>query len=154
MLKTSVRMTYRDTGWKRFRAMVEKARGQHTITLGIHGDAGGHDSGMSVVEIAMLHEFGSGHIPQRSFVRAWVEDNREKIDRAFAAMGKQLTKRPAEQLLEQLGSLFKASMQARISAGIAPELAKSTSDRKGSTTPLIDTGVLKASINYKVEAAS
>jgi hypothetical protein len=126
----------------------------NAITLGIHGDAGDHEGGLSLVELATIHEFGDGHSPQRSFVRAWAEINHDKIVRAFTAAGREVgrARRTPNQVLDSLGSLFKASMQARISEGIEPPNAESTIQRKGdSSTPLVDKAILKAGIDYKIE---
>ncbi len=110
--------------------------------------------GMTVLDLATIHEFGApaSHIPQRSFVRAYVDENREQI-RAWqrglltTIFAGRIT---AQQALNQLGAKVAAGIQTRIAAGIAPPNAQSTIDRKGSSTPLIDTGQLRSSVTWAV----
>lgn len=109
---------------------------------------------MTVLMVATIHEFGApaAGIPQRSFVRAYVDEHRDQI-RAWQR--EILTpvfagKVTATQALNRLGAKISGGIQARISAGIPPALAQETVDRKGSSTPLIDTGQLRASITWVV----
>lgn len=53
--------------------------------------------------------------------------------------------------LERVGLWAQGSIQQRISDGIPPPNAESTIRRKGSSTPLIDTGQLRTSIKYRVK---
>ena len=52
--------------------------------------------------------------------------------------------------LELIGLFVKGLIQGRMSAGIPPPLKASTIARKGSSKPLINTGQLRASIDYEV----
>lgn len=139
----------KDYGYKAFKKRVTDPR-PIALTVGVHADADGDYEGVSVLEIANFHEFGIGN-PQRSFIRAWVEENRDEIDRAVNHMAELVTlgKIDRAAAVDQLGTLFVASIQKRISAGIDPPNEQSTIDRKGSSTPLIDTNQLRASIDYK-----
>jgi hypothetical protein len=60
-------------------------------------------------------------------------------------------KRTSDQVLEILGQRAVGQIQERIASGIAPANAPSTVAKKGSSTPLIDTGVLRSSITYQVK---
>ena len=153
MIKPTIKVYKRDRGWRKLRKTIAKIKGKKMLTLGIHGSAGEHESGKSLVEIAALHEFGLGDAPQRSFVRAWVSQNRDKIKRAFVTAGKQIAtgKLSSQAALNQLGALFQASMQAFIAAGVEPPNAESTIARKKSSTPLIHTGALRAAIDYELD---
>lgn len=120
----------------------------------------GDDEGDSTTlgEIALIHEFGTDQIPQRSFIRSTFHEKRKEW-RAFAkqqielAMKGQLTEK---QVLERLGLRIQADIKNRIVAGIGPPLSPITIQLrlqkrgKASTTPLIDTGQLLNSINYEV----
>lgn len=127
------------------------------ITVGLHGDegAGSHDekSGLSTAEIGEAHEFGLG-VPQRSFIRAWFDENQSEIERV---LNSQITKALSEGHdldwgLERVALWAQADMQKRIVDGIKPDNHPMTIARKGSSTPLIDTGVLKASLLAYVNA--
>lgn len=138
-------ITDRDRGAKK----IEKAiadLGQLAITVGVHSEAGGEN-----VQNAERHEFGLG-VPQRSFIGAYADANQQDV---VARMGKAaaagLVSGNPRQNLEALALKCAGEVQASIAAGIAPPNAPSTIAKKGSSTPLIDTGQLRSSITGKVE---
>jgi len=109
----------------------------------------------SLLEIAIIHEFGGGHVPARSFIRATIDEKRAEIqtEQLRAARAVLAGKVTADVALQRLGAFVVGLIQARIVAGIAPALAPSTMRRKGGkTTPLILTGQLRSSITYAVGA--
>jgi|WetSurMetagenome_2_1015567.scaffolds.fasta_scaffold23242_5 hypothetical protein len=111
-------------------------------------------SGTTVEEVATAHEFGvEGLIPERSFIRGWYDENRDKNLEAFRRLLAKVLRGELTyaQMWNQLGLWMVGKIQNRIVAGIEPALNQSTIDRKGSSTPLIDTGQLKASITYEIE---
>jgi len=128
------------------------AMGSPKVSVGIHEEDGAHDhGGMTVVDLASIHEFGLG-VPERSFIRAWFDENE---DRAKEAMRRLLVsvlegKNKPEQAVEKFALWVVGEMQARIARGIAPALAESTIASKGSSVPLIDTGQLRSSISYEI----
>ena len=144
----------RDKGYKALiRRVGRMSRRSAVLTVGIHDDAGAHPLGLSVAAIASFHEFGMGNNPERSFLRSWFDEKKGELQ-------KQMTKSEVavykgritqEQALERLGLRFAAEVQAKIVGGIPPANEPATIERKGSSTPLIDTGHLKASIKHKVE---
>lgn len=122
------------------------------VTVGIHSDRGadGHGKGVTVADIASWAEFGLGQ-PERSWLRGWVEEQENDIEKAIRALGVAVVEGPldAEEAIEQLGQLLKGKIQERIANGIAPPNAASTIARKGSSKPLIDSGQFRSSIDYK-----
>ena len=144
-----------DKGFARIVGAIKNATQQATVTVGIHQDDGDKSHGLfTVAQIAAVHEYGSedGKIPQRSFIRDThdlnLQANLERLKRLeeHVLTGK-LTQ---HQMLTYLGEVASKQMVSRINQGIAPELKKSTVRRKGSSTPLVDTGQLKGSITFKV----
>ena len=109
---------------------------------------------MTVLFVASIHEFGApdAGIPERSFVRAYVDENRAQIEAWQYALGLRALSGEitAKQALNQLGALIAGGMQDRIARGIAPPNTVETIMRKGSGKPLIDTGQLRSSITWKV----
>lgn len=148
-------MSVKDTD-KGFKKLVKSAKdtGKRIVTVGVHADAGqSADGKASIQEIATIHEFGLG-VPQRSFIGAWADENEAKNQArikklALAVKNGKITE---EQALDQFGLLAVGEIQQRIADGIPPENAPSTVARKGSSTPLIDTGSLRSSIRHKVES--
>lgn len=106
----------------------------------------------TMAEIANEHEFGLG-VPERSWLRAWVDENQPMIqnDLRRAAMRIIEGKLTIQQAADLLGTKYVASIQTRIANGIAPANAPATIERKGSSTPLIDTGQFRSSITYIME---
>lgn len=136
---------------------VRRAAGGRAVTVGVHsGDAGAPAGGgsMSVGDVATIHEFGLGNNPERSFVRAFADEIKgEANDVEARLVGEAIVRRGGnvEDALEKFGLWLVGKMQERIRGGIAPELDPATVARKGSSTPLIDTGQLVSSITHKVE---
>ena len=52
--------------------------------------------------------------------------------------------------LQRIGLWAQSEIQQRISDGIPPQNAPYTINKKGSSTPLVDTGQLRSSISFKV----
>jgi phage gpG-like protein len=122
------------------------------------GDTHNTDGGspMTLVEIAAVHEFGSrdGRIPERSFLRSTFLIRRVN---ALAAMQTKLAKAivtdgmDPSKALAILGAWGAAEVKNTFTEiDIPPPLAESTIARKGSSRPLVDTGLLKNSISYEV----
>lgn len=122
--------------------MLDKAQAEHKGT-----------PGLTVAEVGTFHEFGLG-VPQRSFIRGWYDESVEENKRTMAVLQKQVLRGQVseEQALARFGAKCVGDIQKRIVDGIEPPLAESTVKRKGSSTPLVDTGQLKASITFEVGA--
>lgn len=112
------------------------------------GDAHDNHSGLTIADLANIHEFGLG-VPERSFVRAWVDSNTEQINAKAAeifpkALSGEIT---WQQAGDQLALWAGAEVQKYISDGnVQPPDADETKRRKGSSTPLIDTNLLRSAI--------
>lgn len=145
----------RDRGYAAL--MNRLAQPKAIVTVGIHEAEGAADhgeDGATVAEIGAFHEFGTTTIPRRSFIRDWADENEEKHKDDLRKIGRAILDgklKSTEQGLERFGALAKGEVQTRIADGIAPALAESTVETKGSSVPLIDTGVLRSSIEYRVE---
>jgi len=108
-----------------------------------------------------VHEFGreDGSIPERSWNRAYVDENEAQIREWIRKLARQATpsaanggraEKTVDQALAELGELIAAGMRDRIRSGIEPPLKPATERRKGSSTPLIDTAIMANSITYEV----
>lgn len=152
---TSARIIDRDRGYRALLRRVQAAARGRAVTIGVHSGEGGAPAagGGTVADVASIHEFGLGNVPERSFVRGWADEKKNDNERILRGIGEAIVRGDysVEVGLERAGLLMVASMQQRIRGGIAPELADVTVARKGSSTPLIDTGQLVSSITHKVE---
>lgn len=153
-------VVFRETKLKRLLALgtgLEKARVKVGILEGKGGEAEHGESGMAIIEIAAVHEFGSvdGRIPERSFLRRTFEEQQDELIKfqskiAVAVVNQRLS---IEQGLGQLGLWAQAAIKRTITGDppIPPPLKPATIARKGSDRPLVDTGQLLNSIQWELE---
>lgn len=157
------------TGWSKVLERVD-GLGKRAVKVGIVGDKAkelvddGAGEPITMAQLAGVHEFGAVIrtrfatilIPERSFIRATVAQN----ERPYTVLCAKLVKRvlagklSEDQALGQLGLRMAGDMQRRISEGIDPANADSTIAAKGSSTPLVDSGRLRASITSVVVDAN
>jgi hypothetical protein len=128
----------------------------YSVKVGIRGAKGEavkqvHEgapaSTLTVVEVATYHEFGMGNNPERSFLRAWVDLNRTKVQEMMRTLGKKLIAQAAD----IVGLFAQSGIQEYISTGPFAELKRATIRRKNSSQPLIDTGQLRSSVTYETK---
>ena len=110
------------------------------------------DEDEQFIIIGAANEFGTrnGHIPERSFIRAGVDENESNINAWADRLHNQiidgrLTKAVA---LAKMGEVIQRHIQRKITTLRHPINADSTIAKKGSSNPLIDTGRLRASIRW------
>jgi hypothetical protein len=135
-----------DLGLKKILSEMKSFRNS-AVKVGVLEGATESD-GTPMALIAAVHEYGSKkrNIPQRSFVRGWVDDSKSQINSTVEKLmarvsGGTLT---AQKALKTLGVFGVGGIKAKIKRGPFTPLSR----RKG--TPLIDTGQLRNSINYEV----
>lgn len=159
MSTTKVTDTDRGAGElvKRLRALAKSTR---RVKVGILSDAPkkareGSRGKLSLLEVAIVHEFGApaANIPQRSFIRATIDERAADIARLQLVVAQRVAmgEITEEQGLSQIGAKVAGWIKARIADGIAPPLAESTVARKKSSKPLVDTGQLRSAVAHVVE---
>jgi phage gpG-like protein len=148
-----------DKGLDKLRKGLKDLASSYRVTVGIQGPKGEkqREGGITNVELAEIHEFGapSAGIPQRSFLRSTADEGMSKWKKRLGEeMGKVVTDgADVRRALTVVGEEFRAAVIDRINAHIPPPLGQATIDRKGSDTPLIDTGELVRSITVHVGKA-
>lgn len=154
------------SAWDRILRELKELR-RTVVTVGVHDDASARPGDdLTNPQLAAIHEFGAGRIPERSFLRATIDQDRRvetfaRDQAAEVAAGL----RPAQQAGERIGVMATAAVKQRIRSHIPPPLAAVTIERKlekgahggglasmagSAAAPLIDTGQLINSITYKV----
>ncbi len=151
----SVKVEDKDRGYNE---LVKKIEGMDrlAILVGVFEREGAQphgDDAFTVLDVAAVHEFGTDTVPQRSFIRAWFDENIEKAREALRRLMVQALqgKLTPEQCIERFGLWVQGEIQKRMAQGIPPPLAESTIEQKGSSVPLIDTGQMRSSVTFKVE---
>lgn len=128
------------------------------ITVGVHAADGrelheASEFGETVLDVAIANEFGTDTIPQRSFIRAWFDENRKKNNDAIKRMLQSVIKgkRSRHDAFELLGQAFVGQIQRRIAQGVPPPNSPATIAWKGSSKPLINSGQLRTSVSYAID---
>lgn len=157
MIKGNVKRKSNKGGIEEMQKRMRAARGRSVVKVGVQDTEGVHkesDESLSVADVASFHEFGTINVPQRSFIRAPIDENRADLQKLQRNLLRDVLAgdKDTKEALGILGEKAQSDMIAAINAGIEPGLEQSTIDAKGSSTPLIDSGQLKQSIRYKVEA--
>ncbi len=157
-----VTITDRDNGYAQMRRATASLNGR-TIRVGVLEADGAEQhegtAGATVLDVATWNEFGTKdkdgnvHVPARSFIRAFADQDRDEARAVLKKLAQLVIqgKLGEEQALEQFGAWAVGKIQARIANGVPPPNADSTVQRKGSSTPLVDTGQLRSSITFEVE---
>lgn len=149
----------KDHGAKRILRDLDRASGWR-VAVGVHGQDAGDSGGFTAGEIdnvalAAIHEFGApgASIPERSFLRAAFDRHVKKYERLLLRGARKIVAGTgtAKQAVALAGEAAVADVMNLINAGIAPANADATIVAKGSSTPLIDTGQLKAAIKPVVQ---
>ena len=155
----------KDNGWREMMARARELANGPRVRVGILDDEpkkvapGDEPTPLSLVEIAGIHEFGApdAGIPQRSFIRATVDQRADDIARLLQVQAQKAIegKITAEQALEQTGAKVVSWVQRTITSQIPPPLAPATLAKKTvngrvGNVPLVNTGQLKSSITYVV----
>jgi len=133
------------------------------VTVGVHAQEGaaakeGDDGGITVAEVAAIHEFGLGSVPQRSWLRDFVDENADKLRKMLAASMREAAagKLTHEEAMNRFGLAVVGMIKKRIVAGIEPELKPATKAAKEritggpKDTPLILYGQLLSSIVHRL----
>lgn len=117
------------------------------VYVGIRGT-----KGSDLVLRAMVNEFGTERIPERSFLRSTMDRRRDLyLELLEEAADRALDGRPTKRELEQIGAIAVGDVRDTIARGVPPPNAPSTIARKGSSHPLIDTGRMWQSLDAVVE---
>ena len=107
-----------------------------------------------VSQYAAFHEFGTGYIPARSFIRSWFATTRlTNIEHLRMLAQTVWANRPVSTMATSIGQESVTEMKNNILSSIPPPLSPRTIAAKTGpfkTIPLIDTGRLIRSITYRI----
>lgn len=154
----------KDRGYKRIIKELEKLRDKPHVKVGYPKEnedtKAKHEDGVTtVLHLALIHEFGAGNVPERSFVRAAYDIHKKE----YQAMTKKLMgeiidgNHTVESALGLIGLKMQNDIKALMVEGIEPKRKDSTVKRieakrnmPASDRPLIDTAQLLNSIHYEI----
>ena len=145
-----------DKGYASLRARLP---GGALLTVGVHADDGqapaDGDASVTIADVAIWNEFGTYRAPPRPFIRLYVDTQESRILGMIGAATRQVMqgKMTKEVALDRLGLKMVGEIQRAITVGYFgayPENAPATIRKKGSETPLVDTGQLRSAIRHRV----
>lgn len=127
------------------------------VVVGIPSGSGS-DGDISLVELGMIHEFGSPDkgIPERSFIRSTSKEEASNLGKLTSIKVKELLndKISVNDVYSAIGKHLSGQVIDKFgSSSLAPNKPE-TVKRKGSNSPLIDNGALIGAITYEVRNES
>lgn len=109
---------------------------------------------VSNAELAVIHEFGTDKIPERSFMRSTFDAKRDTYEALVEKMAPQVIdgKMKLKRLLSLVGMKMTADIKHAVKsgAGIPPPLQPETVKRKGSSRALVDTAQMINALTWDV----
>lgn len=133
--------------------LLKRLGGPATVNVGFPATGEQHreSEGMSVAEVAAVHEFGSLNMPERSFLRAGIRKNLKAYHQLNKKTLRQvlLGRMTLVHALGLLGEQAKSDVQTEITDGDFAPLSEATIKRKGSSKPLIDSGQMRQSVAWE-----
>ena len=136
---------------KRLSELAAKVSRPANLSVGFIKNSS-YPDGTSVPMVAAIQEFGAParKIPPRPFFRNMIADKSPGWGDAIAGV-LVANNYDATRTMEQVGAGIKGQLQQSIVDTNAPALSPATVARKGSAKPLVDTGQMLNSVDYKVE---
>lgn len=148
------RITVKHDDTDKYRKSVSELQ-KHIIAVGIF-----KESGKDLVKYAATNEFGaiirrggnSWIIPRRSFLVSTFNENLNKVLNQFKSIKIDFRKGDANVVkkLKLIGLQQESAVRQKITNLKTPRNRPSTIKRKGSSNPLIDSGIMRGSIKYKL----
>ena len=128
-----------DLGFEDFLTAIRGIKGKRVV-VGVFDE--------KVAEYALINEFGTERIPQRSFLRSTMDENQNAVITEYVKAYNET--QDFDLAMESAGEFLKNKVIAKITSGEFPPNAPATIKKKGTNQPLIDTGTLINSIDYVV----
>lgn len=127
---------------------IVKFVGNERLEIGFFESAK-YPSGVYVAQVARWQEFGTLKIPMRPFFRNAIQKN---IKKWYATLQNAIKQdNTANKAFSVVGELARADIIQSITELRSPPNAPATTKQKGSSNPLINTGLMRRSVTYKVK---
>jgi len=149
-VKTTFEVTQKDAKLKRLIASIETAKGE-VVDVGLLEGTG---AAGQIAQYGFFNEFGTKHIPSRSFMRSTFDQHRRKYEQILKKGYDQALagKIPLRRALYTVGVEAQGDIMLRITNLRSPRNAPSTIRKKGSSNPLIDDGHMRMAISFDVRS--
>lgn len=107
-----------------------------------------YSDGKNVAQVAHDNEYGTSKIPPRPFFRNAIKENKKEWLQLYKDT--QFQTKDMLKTLGVVGTVIKDDIATSITDLSDPPNAPSTIKQKGSSNPLIDTGVMRNSVTYEI----
>lgn len=157
-MATGLKITMDDRALAKLAARTKGLATGKFVKVGVLRSAGGDkehdDDDITLVELAVIHHFGTDTIPARPFIRLALNAHRKQLRVLITKLSKAILagRMDEDQALDILGKTAADEVKRYMQRGphVPPPLADSTAKRKGSTRPLVDSGALKDAVTHEV----
>lgn len=136
-----------DFSYKNYvKAMTEL--GTSVVQVGIFEGAGD-----DVVKRAIYNEFGTKHIPERSFIRSTFNEQHGKVAKRFEQILRAVHNQDynVSRKLKLIGQEQQARIRQKITDIRTPPNSKATIAIKGFDNPLVHSGEMRLKVDYEVK---
>lgn len=133
---------------KYFQQLAQKLNRGGTLEVGFMSQAR-YPDGTSVALVAALNEWGTAKSPPRPFFRSMIAAKSSGWGPSAARILVN-TNYDTKATLDMLGIGISDQLRASINSNTPPPNASSTVARKGFSQTLVDTGMLRNSVTYRV----
>lgn len=142
------------TGLQQVQDLLKKELSKVTTEyalVGIHESTGSvKGQALTMAGLGATQHFGNGKIPARPFLDLGVaKGNREYLEAIKSGIQQGLS---SQQIIDQVGLLATGNVKEFITELRSPANKPITIKRKGSSNPLIDTGMMRSSITYTISS--
>lgn len=165
-MRGTSKVTEKDHGYKRLKKELFGAK-RNLVAVGVFAEEGARayagkageerpkGAAVTVLDVALWNHYGTANIPARPFLSLYFDTQTARVQERAATLFRSVVagKRTRLEALDLLGQVFVGDIQRAMTVGYFgsyPGNADSTIARKGSATPLVDTGQLRSSITYRV----
>lgn len=142
-------VTDKDLGLQRFIAQLQVAK-RAEVVIGLQeGDTNG---GQSIAEYGAYNEYGTGDIPERSFMRTSFDENNRRISQDIATQYDLVKqgKKTVYAAFNWIGERHSTDIKDKIGSNIQPANSPITIARKGSSATLIASGIMQKLVRHIV----
>lgn len=154
-IRLTVKHTKKNGGIDGLRSLLQ----DRAVKVGVLRGTGPHpnsEEGLSIAQILAFNEFGTPTIPERPVIRFTLRNSRKRYRAVLTKLFRKVLngKMRDTVALGTFGELVQTDVQLRILNLRTPPNAPSTIKLKGSSNPLIATGVVRQSIRWDTVNAS
>jgi len=153
MTTTNYRLIIKDRGWNEIKKEHKRLDGVK-IEVGLFNDGGGDTPEDNIAMRGAVHEYGTTNIPQRPFMRkAMLGKNKKELQHFISVIYTQYVKKKQtlSLFLKKIGVFHESQIKNSIKNGRYKKLSPITIRRKLSSKPLIDTGEMLNSVEYRIK---